>query len=490
MAQCPNINKCPKQHLKGDKGGTQGQGFCTTCSLKLSTIEPEKKYSKVQIIGAVLSALVVFGGVFWAIQQSDKPKPPVVEVLFTLSGSNTIGASLMPELVEQFLAGNQKLSQIQKYVYGKNDIVIYGKNNEAKLVGIAIKSAGSSSGFQDMRSGKTDLIMSSRPAAAKDTLSGLQETVLCNDALAIVVHAKHSVHHLDKAAIANLFAGATKWTGLDKISIHARNSRSGTWELFEEKVLKPSDKKLASTSVRYEANDKLVNAVSKDSTAIGFSSYKEAKRFADLGDVKILGVSDGHGSAIIYPNETTIKSENYPLTRRLFLYTNKTSKLLSDFKAFALSDAGQGICEKQGFFGTISTDAPLAFVDVQNEDIDYPDDYLALVQNLHTMPYNIRFEHSKAELDTKALQDAEKTIAWFEKHKDKKALLIGFADATGSDAINDQLSASRAWSFKKYLTDKGVSCDITQGFGSQIPVGDNSTEDGRAKNRRVEIWVK
>ena len=69
--------------------------------------------------------------------------------------------------------------------------------------------------------------------------------------------------------------------------------------------------------------------------------------------------------------------------------------------------------------------------------------------------------------------------------------VIGHTDSTGSDAINDPLSVERAQSVRNYLIDRGVPparIDIA-GRGSHQPVADNSTDAGRAKNRRVEIFL-
>jgi outer membrane protein OmpA-like peptidoglycan-associated protein len=67
--------------------------------------------------------------------------------------------------------------------------------------------------------------------------------------------------------------------------------------------------------------------------------------------------------------------------------------------------------------------------------------------------------------------------------------VYGHTDNNGSDAVNVPLSEKRAAAVKEYLVSKGLkdSQIETQGFGSSKPVADNSTEDGRSRNRRVEI---
>lgn len=69
--------------------------------------------------------------------------------------------------------------------------------------------------------------------------------------------------------------------------------------------------------------------------------------------------------------------------------------------------------------------------------------------------------------------------------------IVGHTDATGSDTINNPLSVNRAASTRDYLASRGVPYQRIQidGRGSYQPVASNDTATGRAKNRRVEIYV-
>ena len=77
--------------------------------------------------------------------------------------------------------------------------------------------------------------------------------------------------------------------------------------------------------------------------------------------------------------------------------------------------------------------------------------------------------------------------------------IIGHTDNTGSDAVNDPLSVDRANSARDYLIARGVAItrfnsrpavgSSSMGRGSKEPIADNSSAEGRAKNRRVEIYV-
>lgn len=69
--------------------------------------------------------------------------------------------------------------------------------------------------------------------------------------------------------------------------------------------------------------------------------------------------------------------------------------------------------------------------------------------------------------------------------------IIGHTDSTGTDAINNPLSLNRAASTRDYLVARGVATNriAINGRGSHEPIADNATVEGRAKNRRVEIFV-
>ena len=69
--------------------------------------------------------------------------------------------------------------------------------------------------------------------------------------------------------------------------------------------------------------------------------------------------------------------------------------------------------------------------------------------------------------------------------------IVGHTDSTGSDSINNPLSVDRAEAARDYLVSRGVARNriATDGRGAREPIADNNTQQGRDKNRRVEIYV-
>jgi len=105
---------------------------------------------------------------------------------------------------------------------------------------------------------------------------------------------------------------------------------------------------------------------------------------------------------------------------------------------------------------------------------------------------NILFETGKATLKPESMEEIQKVAEYMKKNPTARFEVQGHTDNQGSDAINDPLSQQRAESVVKAL--ESLGCDPFNlrpvGKGSHEPVADNKTDEGRAKNRRVEFIKK
>ncbi|MCR8558367.1 OmpA family protein [Mucilaginibacter sp. BJC16-A38] len=102
---------------------------------------------------------------------------------------------------------------------------------------------------------------------------------------------------------------------------------------------------------------------------------------------------------------------------------------------------------------------------------------------------NIQFEFNSGILKTDSYPTLDKIAAEIKKDPSVKFVLNGNSSAEGSADHNMALSVERANSVKLYLVNSGISGDnlAIKGYGESKPVADNSTEEGRVLNRRVEI---
>jgi OOP family OmpA-OmpF porin len=103
--------------------------------------------------------------------------------------------------------------------------------------------------------------------------------------------------------------------------------------------------------------------------------------------------------------------------------------------------------------------------------------------------YGINFDTGKATITPDSEKVLAELFALLQKQPDWSLLVAGHTDNTGSDAVNVPLSRQRAESVINWLGAKGIDKSrlVAAGFGSKRPVADNATEDGKAKNRRVDL---
>jgi outer membrane protein OmpA-like peptidoglycan-associated protein len=108
-----------------------------------------------------------------------------------------------------------------------------------------------------------------------------------------------------------------------------------------------------------------------------------------------------------------------------------------------------------------------------------------------TLPGEVLFKTGKYELKPGAMAKLEE-IAQVLKGKELPIVVYGFTDNVGADSMNMTLSQNRAQSVRDYLVSKGIPSDLitAQGKGAGDFVADNTSIEGRAQNRRVEIVVQ
>lgn len=108
-----------------------------------------------------------------------------------------------------------------------------------------------------------------------------------------------------------------------------------------------------------------------------------------------------------------------------------------------------------------------------------------------TMPSGVTFATNSSALSPNAVSSLNTVADVLTQYPETTITVAGHTDNTGNDRINNPLSQQRAQSVAGYLNGRGVAANriSTVGYGSRSPIADNSTEVGRAQNRRVEILI-
>ncbi|WP_276489255.1 substrate-binding domain-containing protein [Ectopseudomonas mendocina] len=440
------------------------------------------------VIGFICYALPL--SVFAAALPASENNRPVLRI----QGSNTIGAKLAPELVKGLFAA-QGLHDIRSEDGAReNEQRVLARQDDGRLVVVEVAAHGSGTGFTALKDGSADLAASSRPvkdnesaslASLGDLRSPQAEQVIAIDGLAIIVHPSNPVSALSVEQIAKLFSGEiVDWAALGgkpgKVRPYARDDNSGTYDTFRELVLAPAGRSLAANTQRYESSNQLSDSVSQDPNGIGFIGLPYIRQ------AKAVAVAAGDSYPML-PTTTLIATEDYPLARRLFLYnapqlSNPWARALVDF---AHSPRGQAIVADSGFIAQTVQAIKVA------ADAQMPADYRQLAQQAQRLSVNFRFQEGSATLDNKAHRDLQRVLDYLRQHDklQNKVVLVGFGDPKSDPERAELLSKLRAMAVRRELAREGVLFREITGLGSELPVASNDQDNGRIRNRRVEVWV-
>lgn len=416
-------------------------------------------------------------------------------VVLRLSGANRIGSALAPSLAEEFLK-QQGAREVRTVPLNKPDEVrvegILPGDSSPKV--IEIRSHGSNTAFEDLKTGSADIGMASRAIKPKEVdqlaKAGLgsmsspgSEHVLGLDAIAVIVSPSNPVESLTSKQVALIFGGELRnWSDIGRssgpVNIYTRDDSSGVYETFKSLVLR--DRPLANSARRITSNAALADDVSKDPNGIGVIALE------NVGQAKTVAISE-NGTRPLLPNQLNVATEDYPFTRRLTLYTpaNPRNELTRKFVEFALSSKGQQIVAKNGFVGQ-----NVASTKVETPT-GAPQEYRQLTSAANRLSIDFRFKPGSTDLDNKSLADLDRVVTFIADlhYTGDRILLFGFADNTGSKQVNDALSKDRADAVGREFDRRGIQPASVVGFGSELSVATNDSPEGRQKNRRVEIWL-
>ena len=260
----------------------------------------------------------------------------------------------------------------------KESLIIKGSDTEVQLVSnlveafleknpeadISVTGGGSGVGIAALLNNEIDLANSSRKMEAKELEQAknkgleIQEFILARDGLSIIVHPENPIQQLSIDQIAKIYKGEiTNWKEVggkdEKIILYGRQSTSGTYVFFRNFVVQDD----YSPEMRnMEGNQTIVDAVRADKNGIGYVGvgYVKDKNNQPRSDIKIIPVAKDKESAAVSPlNSEAVKQGKYPIARPIFQYLPhlpQKNSLLERFLRFEMSEQGQEIVKKAGFF--------------------------------------------------------------------------------------------------------------------------------------------
>ena len=229
---------------------------------------------------------------------------------------------------------------------------VYMKNNPN--TSIQVTGGGSGTGISALINGATDIANASRKMkpTEKDKLKERYNTlgveVACaKDGITIYLHPSNKVKELTIKQLSEIFKGnITNWKevgGADAdIKLYGRENSSGTYVFFQENVVKGD---YASSCQTLPGTAAVVNAVKKDPNAIGYGGAAYAE------GIEICKVKKDENSPAYEASAETIKNNQYPITRFLYMYLkNKPTGAMKSYIDWILSPEGQKLAVEAGYF--------------------------------------------------------------------------------------------------------------------------------------------
>lgn len=231
-------------------------------------------------------------------------------------------------------------------------------NKQNPDIKVTLEGAGSSTGIAALFNGTTDIANSSRWFKDSEVQKMFEmkkwfaPVLVAWDGIAIVVHKNLPVKNLTIQQIKDIYTGKiTRWNQIDPnlpardIVAFSRNTASGTFEVFKEKVL--GDEKMSPRVRMLESSMAELETVAKTPYSIAYFGVGYVDQ-----SVKVVSVNG------VMPTKQNILSSKYALSRPLFIFIDVTKGWpeegpVAEFLRFVMSKKGQELVEKAGFIAAL-----------------------------------------------------------------------------------------------------------------------------------------
>ena len=398
--------------------------------------------------------------------------PPALELPFSFADAGLVVAA-SPGLAKELLVPLLQAHWSGKVILMPSERQWFLETSGVDIDPGAIVTAETDDPYTTLLDGGCDLVVTDRPADAevrmrfskafsgKSIDSRAYSEVIALDAVALLGNPDSSIERISTDQI-----GSARWS------------------------VRPADasriRRMIGPVTKFVAVENPFLALLDDSSALSLAFFHQCRPNLRA---KYLAYQPDPAVRSLAPSSFSIGTEDYGLTYRVLAVHSPRSRLSArQFVDFVTSDVGQGRVAEAGF------------VDLRlrhSEEMVDPKVLATLgealgmssINSAHRYSTNLRFGFNESALDIKAQADIGRIARALAGDFPKgKVVILGFTDNAGSSNYNHGLSVKRA----KYIVEKLEPFKIpavAAGLGEQLPIDTNDTEQGRARNRRAEVWV-
>lgn len=505
----------------------------TTLSACAQDITLTSRDSKVELSGTLLG----FDGEFYRIQTEygeltidgsgvlcAGPGCPDLEGFVAelqISGAPTLGAVVMPALIEAFAQKNNYLAEREEGEDASSFIYVIRRISDNKVAArFYFRVTNTDEGFADLLADEADIVMSlreirpdersrAREAGLGDMTGPNRSRVLALDAIVPVVAGSNPVQGISPDDLAHVLAGKiTNWEALGgpdvPISLHLPDDVSGLGQAMVDQLLRPAGlTELTGSATRHSMPVDLAKAVADDTFALGVTSY------ADRGDTQALMLTGTCGFSM-EASRRAIKTEDYPLTAPMFLYfpARRLPQIAREFLAFTRGPAAQIVIRRSGFVDQTPEEIEVeqqgnrfanAIAHAGTEiNLGELQRMVATLTPMARLSTSFRFEAGSVRLDAQSRSNVQQLARALEvgQYDARRLLFVGFSDGNGAAGSNRDIALRRADAVRRAVSEAAVAANLgrvelgVDAFGEAMPMACDDSSWGRRANRRVEVWVR
>jgi phosphate transport system substrate-binding protein len=439
-----------------------------------------------------------------------------------MSGAATMGAVLMPALIDAFARQNGYAVERQVIEPTRFDLLLTRRDSGQLAARFGFRATNTEEGFADLLAEEADIVMAlreirptertlARDAGMGDLTGPNRSRVLALDALVPVVAIDNPIKAISPLQLAQALSGDIRnWEALGgpdaPIVLHLPVEESGLSQAIVDQILTPADLALPEGNghiFRHPLPADIAQAVGRDNLSIGLTTY------AERGGTVALTLGGTCGFSLD-ASRSTIKTEDYPLTAPMFLYfpARRLPLIAREFLAFTRGAAAQNVIRRAGFVDQAPEEIPVeqqgnrfanaitvAGGEISLEELQRMTATLTPMARLTT---SFRFEPGSIRLDAQSRSNIQQLARALEQgiYDARSLRFIGFSDGDGAAKANRDIALRRAEAVSRAVLAAAVTANTERvridvdAFGEAMPMACDDTAWGRSVNRRVEVWVR
>ena len=442
-----------------------------------------------------------------------QPEADVVNV----SGSDAMANGIMPLLLEGYASVNDAAPTTERHSVVATTEFVGNQGFGDTVANFRVVGSISSDAFANLLGKSADIGLSSRRilptevealrrSGAGNMVDPSQEHIVALDSLVVITHPSNPIQQLSFDQLRGIYGGSiTNWSqvgGKDaEIDVVQLLDGAGAKSVFQDRIFGNTVSGVPGRTIQAEGSRNVATLVNDNENAIGYVPFAFQRGAKPLTLINDCGIA-------MSPDPFSARTEEYALQRFLYMYTRagESNDLPVEFVNYVTSPKADPLIAKAGFIdlgvsrqeqSLLSSRArQLLKGEAKNQEVVLTPGLLSQMATHDRLSSTFRFRSGSQNLTERGEINMRRLVDFLaDQPKGTKLTFAGFTDDVGAFQENQRLGQRRAARVMNALQSQagglldGIQMEAV-GYGELAPSACNTSEDGRALNRRVEVWIE